>query len=219
MIKGILFDFDGTLADTIPGIIKTCEATRDKIGIPFSMEKARAIIGKPLIDMGRELVGEEKANLFFITYLSLFPEIGGKLVRFFPDIIPLVEELRKKDLFCAIVSSKREENILANLKNAGGEGLFDLIVANESTVFHKPHPAPVEFALEKLGLETGEAIMVGDTDFDIQSGKGAGVKTIGVTWGVCSEEQLKPCCPDAIVSTTAALKKALFTMVQEETNN
>ena len=92
----ILFDFDGTLANTIPGILATLEATKQQMKVDFSLSLAQSLIGKPLVNMAPSLVGEERVGEFVNTYLEQFPAIGGEMVEFFPGVEPLIKALRNK---------------------------------------------------------------------------------------------------------------------------
>lgn len=208
--KAILFDFDGTLGDTLEGIMETCKATKEKSGFDFSLKEAQTLIGKPLIEMGNILVGEENALAFVTTYLALFPEIGGKKVRFFQGIASLLEALRNDGLFCAVVTSKRLSSLQENLATVKGADYFDLLVASDATIRHKPHPAPIEYALEHLGVEKEEAIMVGDTEYDLLAAEGAGVRSVAVTWGITPKTELLKYRPTEIATSVPNLKELLL---------
>ena len=101
----ILFDFDGTLANTIPGILATLEATKQQMKVDFSLSLAQSLIGKPLVNMAPSLVGEERVGEFVNTYLEQFPAIGGEMVEFFPGVEPLIKALQTKGIIVGIVTS------------------------------------------------------------------------------------------------------------------
>lgn len=210
----ILFDFDGTLANTIPGILATLEATKQQMKVDFSLSLAQSLIGKPLVNMAPLLVGEERVGEFVNTYLEQFPAIGGEMVEFFPGVEPLIKALRTKGIIVGIVTSKRRDSLLQNLQKLKAEALFDFIVTNEDTEFHKPHPAPVEKALDLAGAEPKDAVMVGDSPYDILAGNGAGCTTIAVTWGADSEETVKAAHPDHLVNKIDELESLLFRIMK-----
>lgn len=211
--RAVFFDFDGTIGNTIPGILVTLEATKQRMKVDFSMELAQSLIGKPLVNMAPPLVGEARTAEFVNIYLDEFPAIGGQLVNFFPGVLEMIEALRARGIIIGIVTSKRRDSLLQNLKKLQAQDLFDFIVANEDTEFHKPHPGPVEKALEISGTEPKNAVMVGDSPYDILSGKGAGCATIGVTWGADAADKVKEARPNHLVSTMEELHKLLLKML------
>jgi pyrophosphatase PpaX len=92
----------------------------------------------------------------------------------------------------------------------GLEDLFGVIVTSEDIEPHKPNPEPLLLALRKLETTPAEAAYVGDSPFDVEAAKAAGLRAIAVTWGgIHGEERLLAMGPDALVSTTTELKTAL----------
>jgi pyrophosphatase PpaX len=86
--------------------------------------------------------------------------------------------------------------------------LFEVVMAAEDSERHKPAPDPVLGALERLGAAPEGACYVGDSPFDIESGRTAGVVTIAVTWGFFSRDALEAVGPDRIVETPGELVRA-----------
>ena len=84
----------------------------------------------------------------------------------------------------AVVTSKINETALMGLRLTGLDQFFDVVVALDHVEKHKPDPEPIDLALSKLGSTRQEAIMVGDSDFDILAGKNAQVKTAAVAWSI-----------------------------------
>ncbi|MDO4541703.1 MAG: HAD-IA family hydrolase [Bacillota bacterium] len=209
-LKGVLFDFDGTVANTIPGIMATMAGIVRNTDLNFSLNTAGGLIGQPLVEMGNQLVGPEKSADFVNAYFQQYEEYGAKMIEFFPGTRELVEELKEKGILTAVVTSKRGSSLNYNLQILRAEELFDLLVSNDNTIRHKPHPEPVEYALERLGLEKSECCMVGDTRYDILAAQGAGVVSIGVTWGVESREQLSRSNPQYIAEDVPELASILY---------
>jgi pyrophosphatase PpaX len=109
-----------------------------------------------------------------------------------------------------IVTAKRRVTVELAFEHVPFGHLFDVVVGGDETERHKPDPQPVELALERLGARAEDAAYVGDSPFDIAAGKGAGVFTVGVTWGrIHARERLEPEEPDAIVDTPKELRAAL----------
>lgn len=215
MIDTFLFDFDGTVADSIPGIMATLKKTREVMEIPFDLDYAKSLIGTPLVKMGVNLCGDDRAAEFVDTYRKSYLAWGAEMIRYFDGMEALMKDLNEAHLTCAVVTSKRRDSLERNLDFLKGHSYFDLLVTKESTDFFKPHPAPVEYALTGLNAEPKQAVMIGDTHYDIECGRGAGVRTIGVTWGAEPESELIKSHPDDIVRTTEELRSLCFTLAKK----
>jgi pyrophosphatase PpaX len=99
----------------------------------------------------------------------------------------------------ALVTSKSDWMALKALVLVGLDQLIPVIVGCDTCVNHKPHPEPVERALALLGAEAGNALFVGDSPHDVQSGRAAGVFTVGVTWGAFSRDEMVASGADAVI--------------------
>ena len=216
MIDTFLFDFDGTVADSIPGIMATLKKTREVMGVAYDLNYAKSLIGTPLVKMGVNLCGEDRAAEFVDTYRMSYLDWGAEMIRYFDGMEDLLKDLNKAGLTCAIVTSKRRDSLDKNLDFLKGHDLFDLLVTKESTDFFKPHPAPVEYALTGLNTDAKRAVMIGDTHYDIECGRGAGVHTIGVTWGAEPEQELLKSHPDDIARTPEELRAICFRLAEEK---
>ena len=216
MIDTFLFDFDGTVADSIPGIMATLKKTREVMGVAYDLNYAKSLIGTPLVKMGVNLCGEDRAAEFVDTYRMSYLDWGAEMIRYFDGMEDLLKDLNKAGLTCAVVTSKRRDSLDKNLDFLKGHDLFDLLVTKESTDFFKPHPAPVEYALTGLNAEAKQSVMVGDTHYDIECAQGAGVRTIGVTWGAEPEQELLKSRPDDIARTPEELRAICFRLAEEK---
>ena len=216
MIDTFLFDFDGTVADSIPGIMATLKKTREVMGVPYDLDYAKSLIGTPLVKMGVNLCGEDRAAEFVDTYRMSYLDWGAEMIRYFDGMEDLLKDLNKAGLTCAVVTSKRRDSLDKNLDFLKGHDLFDLLVTKESTDFFKPHPAPVEYALTGLNAEAKQSVMVGDTHYDIECAQCAGVRTIVVTWGAEPEQELMKSRPDDIARTPEELRAICFRLAEEK---
>ena len=216
MIDTFLFDFDGTVADSIPGIMATLKKTREVMDVPYDLDYAKSLIGTPLVKMGVNLCGEDRAAEFVDTYRMSYLDWGAEMIRYFDGMEDLLKDLNKAGLTCAVVTSKRRDSLDKNLDFLKGHDLFDLLVTKESTDFFKPHPAPVEYALTGLNVEAKQSVMIGDTHYDIECAQGAGVRTIGVTWGAEPEQELMKSRPDDIARTPEELRAICFRLAEEK---
>ncbi len=209
-----LFDFDGTVANTIPGIITTLKKTSVTMGCDYDIDYAKSLIGIPLVMMGVELCGQNRAAEFVETYRKEYIQWGADLICFYDGMEDILKFLREEGLTVAVVTSKRKDSLLLNLEHLKAADYFDLLVTKESTEFFKPHPAPVEYALTGLNASPQQAVMIGDTHYDLECGKGAGVMTIGVTWGVETRPQIEQVKPTFIVDTAKELNTKITSLME-----
>jgi len=209
-IKNILFDLDGTLADSIPVILAASRAACKDLGVIWDEEKARGLIGLPLIDTGEIVLGKGRGMEYFKAYHDHFFDEMDKGLRPFdgaPEMLRTLHEAGKK---LAIVTSKKEPATLLSFKMMDMEGVFDLVVTADSGCGFKPTAEPALYAIEKLNGKKESTVFVGDSSFDICCAKNAGITAIGVAWGADSEEKLLSCGADIIVHSMEELQNLLL---------
>ncbi len=180
--KYVLFDLDGTLIDTNKLIMDSFKYTyKTGLGIEVEEEEILKYYGEPLIKTLARY-SPEKADELFKIYIDYNECRHDTVVTIFDGIKELLEQLEEKGCTIALVTSKRTKAALMGLDLFDIKKHFRVFVALEDTELHKPNPAPVLKALELLGAKPEEAIMVGDSVFDIHCAHGAGVKAVLVKW-------------------------------------
>jgi len=193
-VRIMILDFDGTLGDTAGVIVKTMQATIKELGLPSrSDEQCAAMIGLRLIEIPPvlfpecELDGEYYAN----TYRRLFHDFNTDgAVELYPDVLETLVELKKRGIILTIASSRSKASLTEYVRTLGLEGVISFVLGADDVKDGKPAPEAVNRTLEKFGFLPEEALVVGDTTFDIQMGKAAGTWTCGVTYGNGSRESL-----------------------------
>ncbi|MGD9160894.1 MAG: HAD family hydrolase [Desulfobacteraceae bacterium] len=174
MFKYILFDWDGCLVDTLPIWYQGMKRGLYDCGISASDREIKK--------------GFQTWNFFIemgISDLNLFTEIVygyvmGCLdnVRFNEGVIELLEQAKSRDIKTAIVTSTERSKVLPVLSRLDATEYFNCIIGRLDVINLKPHPDPVNIAIDKIGGSREETVMVGDSLSDIQSGKSAGIKTV-----------------------------------------
>lgn len=193
-IRIMILDFDGTLGDTAGVIVKTMQATIKELGLPSrSDEQCAAMIGLRLIEIPPvlfpecELDGEYYAS----TYRRLFHDFNTDgAVELYPDVLETLVELKKRGIILTIASSRSKASLTEYVSALGLESVISFVLGADDVKDGKPAPEAVNRTLEKFGFLPEEALVVGDTTFDIQMGKAAGTWTCGVTYGNGSKESL-----------------------------
>lgn len=199
--KGLLFDFDGTLLDTNNLIIETFyQVIEPKFPGKYSKEDMANFIGPSLIDTFT-LVAPDRVEELTNEYITWNRLHHDELVREFDFVVEVLTDLKKVGIKLAIVSTKRQEALLRGMNLIGITDLFDTIIGNDDVKNTKPHPEPVLLALNRLGLEKNEVIMIGDNYHDIEGGQNAGVHTAGVAWSLKGEVFLQRYHPTFMLQT------------------
>ncbi len=211
-VKAVFFDLDGTLIDSLPSIRATFEEISRRMGLSFPLEDALSLVGIPLVDIAREMAGEDRVDEFMNGYRSCYNDSCKGRLQLFPGIGELLALLRERGTKMAVITSKRIRSTRDNLALLAIESYFDAVITPESVANPKPHPEPVLLALESLGVGAAEALMVGDTCFDIAAGNDARVATIAVTWGNYDEERLCQAKPTYTVDTVAELRRLILSL-------
>lgn len=196
MIKVVILDFDGTLADTVELIVKTNQEVQRRMNYPVcTPETIIATIGLPLAQGIEAMYPQEKLeNLpqWVKVYREVFDNLKTQIVpALFPGVKETLEELTARGCICTVASSRGRESLNDFLREMGLSRYISYVLGAEDVTRAKPFPDPVLKTLEKLGVSASEAIVVGDMPVDIQMGLGAGAYTCGVTYGNSNREALE----------------------------
>lgn len=173
-INTVLFDLDGTVADTLPLIKQTYAKVFDKMNIPWGDDDVMKMIGLPLREIGGIMAGVGKEEEFFDNYQIEYRKLHHNLLGVFPGINELLSTLKEKSFSLGVVTSKSKIGADLTLSTIDLAGYFSTLVTVDDTTKHKPHGEPVLLALEKLDKTPSEAVFIGDSPFDILAGNSAG---------------------------------------------
>ncbi len=215
MPAAALFDFDGTLVDTTEMIHQSMRHAATQVlgrdDIP--RETLLANVGQPL-PRQMELIDAEKAELLLEAYRSHHEQHHDALIGEFPGVEESLSRLRPAGIKVAVVTSKRRPSVEMALKNFPGlRDVVDRFVTLEDTTQHKPNPEPLLRGLELLGgIPKERAAYVGDSPFDVQAAKAAGLTSVAVSWGAFSEDRLREAEPDHLVPDIKSAVDVLLTL-------
>ena len=193
-MKLIIFDFDGTLGDTRDLIIKTMQQTIHALGLESRTDgQCGAMIGLPLKQAFTDLIpmSDEMGERCVDTYRRIFNENNAVYkVPVFPNVLETLYRLHEKGYILTIASSRSHRSLQEFVNDMHLNELIPYILGADDVKEAKPHPDPVLQTLETFGCKAEDALVVGDTWYDIEMGKRAGVKTCGVTYGNGTREEL-----------------------------
>ena len=117
----------------------------------------------------------------------------------------MLEALKDRGIKLAVLSNKPHAQTVKVVREIFGDGVFDYVSGQQEGIRRKPAPDGVWHILEALGAEASECLYVGDSEVDIETGKNAGLKTISVTWGFRSEQELREADPEHMIAKPADL--------------
>ncbi|MBI4914004.1 MAG: HAD family hydrolase [Acidobacteria bacterium] len=214
-MKLIVWDFDGTLVDSRPLIEAGMEHALKGLGLqdrPGLRESWLRSVGLPveagLANTFRPL-GMDPAEVLKV-YRSFDWAGNEHLLRPFPGMEPLLQELRALGIRMAIATSKRSVPVLRQIQGLGWAGWFSPVVTPDDVVLGKPDPESLNRILEETSLDPEDLLMVGDTPFDLDMARGAGVPSLAVGHGFYPEEELLPWGPRAYAPDVPALRDILL---------
>ncbi|MBQ2848243.1 MAG: HAD hydrolase-like protein [Clostridia bacterium] len=211
--KAVFFDFDGTIADTGDGIFHSVKYAIKESGYPpISDESLRTFIGPPVFDsFKRELgIDEEQSAFAVMKYREEYSREGIFRFTLYDGIQSLLKELKKHEIQTAIASSKPYNFILRIIDYLNFGDLIDFISCPLSDKAHESKVILVSRCVEHFEIKKNEAIMVGDRHFDINGAKGAGVESIGVTFGYGDEKELSNAGATHIAHNVDEIRNIIF---------
>lgn len=213
-IRHIIFDFDGTLADTSPIILATMMATITELGLPpKSGAECRSTIGLRLEDIPKTLWPEQSgiSDTYASTYRRIFDEKKkGLRAKVYPGVIEGLRQLHDAGYTMAVASSRSHKSLEEYLEYFDVIGLFSDIIGGNDVQKGKPSADPVQAICAHTGWRPEECLVVGDAVFDIEMGQNAGCQTCGVSYGNQSRKELETSQPDNMVDSFSELTTILI---------
>ncbi len=193
-IKTVLFDLDGTIADTNDLITESFKHTFKVYGYEFTEEEIKAMNGPPLIETFNQ-INPDQAEEMIKTYREHNFKYHDHFVKEIPYAKETIERLLAKGIKIGIVTAKMREGVKKTLACTGLTPYFDVIVTIDDVTHPKPHPESVQLAMEQLEANPPSTLMIGDNYHDIEAGKKALTQTAGVAWSMKGRgflQQYKP---------------------------
>ncbi len=198
MIKLVIFDLDGTLLNTLDDLADSCNYILKQHNFPTHPSNSYCFfVGNGIAKLVERALPEDRRNaefieqirLEFIEYYSLHAE--DKTAPY-EGIISLLKELQKQDIKLAVASNKFMAGTQTLVQKYFGDITFSAVFGQREGIPVKPNPQIVYDIMDKSGIRDKEEILyVGDTATDMQTCKNAGIKSIGVSWGFRTKEELK----------------------------
>ncbi|KAA5607341.1 phosphoglycolate phosphatase [Roseospira marina] len=219
--EGIVFDLDGTLIDSVPDLALALNALLREEGLPpvepaqvpgFVGQGARILVGKAMTAVGRpvadEGAGAAELDRLHDRFVALYEAKPVEGTRPYDGAEAFLRALHARGVRLGVCTNKPHGATLGVLEALGLAALFDAVVGAGLIPERKPDPAPLRLALERMGIAPEQAVMVGDTPYDVGAARAAGVRTILVDFGY-SPVPPAEVGADILVSSYAEMPAAL----------
>ena len=203
-VKNIIFDFDGTLADTSQGIIASVRALLDRLGLEQTPDaRIRAAIGLPLAKSLHQGGNIPMDNMDYVCdlYHEIFSVEAPKHISLFEGVRETLRELQDRGIGMAIATSRGTDSLNWLLDAQGIAGFFCMSVTANDVRNPKPAPDSVLTIMDKMGWKADETLVVGDTTYDIEMGRAAGCHTLAVTYGNHPRETILSARPEHLADS------------------
>jgi len=203
-MEAVLFDWDGTLLDSLPGVYQANVEVMRAFGLPFDEHHYRRRFTADWRVMYRRLgVPDERMDEASAIWTAAFD--GGRRAELFPGVIGALERLRDAGRRLGIVTAGHREIVEPQLSRLDVRRLFDVVVYGDDLPVHKPDPAPLRAALTTLGLveRPGDTAYVGDTRDDVAMAVAVGAVGVGITSLIGDPDELRRAGASIVTATVA----------------
>ena len=198
MYKAVIFDLDGTLTDTLESMALASNKTLEYVGLkPRNVQEYKYFVGDGADVLVRRFLvaaGDIECNLFekaYDAYMKQFAQDCTYKVKPYDGIEDMLSQLKDMGIKLAVLSNKPHLRAVEVIDKFFRENTFDIAQGHSIGMEKKPDPTEALAIAKKLGVKPNECIYVGDTDVDMQTGKSAGMYTVGVLWGFRDEKELR----------------------------
>lgn len=209
----VIFDFDGTIADTRRGVFDSIIYALTSYGYEVPDETVlNSFLGPPLHASFKKTTqcSDEMAETLTAKYRELYTDNAMYRLHLFEGVEEMLREMKNKGVKMAIASSKPEKFFSKLLEHLGITQYFDVVCGASLGDIHNTKQAIIARAMAELSAPEEKTLMVGDRVFDIEGAKENGIKSAGVVFGYDYTEELKTAGADFIVKTTEELLKEVL---------
>ncbi|MBU9724827.1 HAD family hydrolase [Diplocloster modestus] len=216
MWKAVLFDLDGTLADTLKSLHYCTNRSLEYCGLAgHPMEAYKTMVGDgaaKLLERALIAAGDTQLkNMEKITakYKEVFAKDCMYEVKPYDGIPELLDTLKERGIKIAVLSNKPHAQTINVVETLFGKGYFDHVQGQQEGIRRKPYPDGALAIAAEFGIEPADCLYLGDTNTDMQTGNAAGMHTVGVTWGFRDREELEANHAQDIIDYPMDLRRLL----------
>ena len=195
MIKAVLFDLDGTLANSLIDLAASTNYALAQFGFPArQVEAYKYFAGDGMAKMIERALPpdcglEETVQRIMPVFLSYYAEHYADNTAVYDGMPDLIAALKERSILVGVVTNKAEDMAKKVVTKLYGES-FDLIIGKRVGIPAKPDPTAAYIAMRELGVKPDECIFVGDSKMDVKTGVNSGAYPVGVLWGFRKKDEL-----------------------------
>ena len=197
-MKACIFDLDGTLTDTLESLAFSVKETLKEMGLPqITTDECRSFVGngaRYLMERALEAAGDRE-----LSRIEEGMEVYGRI---FDETL---KQMKDKGIKLAVLSNKPHQQTKKVVERIFGEDVFDCVQGQKEGIARKPDPDGIYRLLEEMQAGREECLYVGDSEVDVETGRNAGVRMVGVSWGFRSREALKAAGAGTIIDSPEKL--------------
>lgn len=187
-VRAVLFDLDGTFADTAPDMVRALNHVRALQGLPaLPLSEVRPHVSRGargMIEVGFSIDPDNSEfDALRDAFLSFYEQNVCVETRIFPGTMKLVEELERRTIAWGIVTNKATRFTLPLLRLLEIDQRAGCIVCGDTVARAKPHPDPLLHAMESLGIPPSQGLYIGDDERDVQAARAAGMRAVVALYG------------------------------------
>ncbi len=211
-VKVVIFDWDGTLVDSVEHIADSLHQAATELGYPaLEREAYRDIIGLGMVEALDKLypgISREEMSAIREGYARYFFSKVTTPQNVFEGMADVVTDIRRGGRGCSVATGKSRRGLDGALVSSGLGPHFDITRCADETR-SKPDPTMLKEIITFYGIEPSEAVMIGDTRYDLEMAQRIGMPSIGVEWGVHKRDVLGQYDPRAVVDSVQDLREVL----------
>lgn len=211
-MKACIFDLDGTLGDTRESLVYSVGLTLKEMGLPgITDDQCISFVGngaRYLMEQALEATGEGNSRRIeegMEVYGRVFDKNCTYRVEAYEGILEMLGAMKERGLKLAVLSNKPHRQTVKVVHAMCGEEMFSYIQGQKEGIPRKPDPAGIYLAAEEMGVELSDCLYVGDSEVDAVTGRNAGIKTVCVSWGFRTKEELKTAEAEYIIDKAEEL--------------
>ena len=192
--RGVIFDLDGTLANTLETIAGVVNYALNEMGFePHPVDTYRGMVGDGIVKLCERALPADRQDAvpeLLVTARDRYREKRSEGASLYEGVAPLLEALAGRGARLGVLSNKPHELTLGTLDDLGVTGHFHYALGATDRFPPKPDPAGAHHVLERLGTQRERTLYVGDTATDMQTARAAGLIAVGVLWGFRGRDEL-----------------------------
>ena len=205
-MKACIFDLDGTLTNTLESMTYSVNLTLEEMGLSkITKDQCRLFVGngaRVLMEKSLKAAGDTDASRIeegMEIYGRIFDQNCTYHVTPYEGIPEMLKALKDKGIQLAVLSNKPDRQTVKVVKAIFGEELFDYAQGQKEGIRRKPEPDGVWYLMEQMHVSKEECLYIGDSEVDAATGRNAGLKTIGVLWGLRDRKTLETAGADDLI--------------------